>query len=97
MSIEWAGNADQTVREIAVDAPIAFLVGVGQCGTSDWSTEAGVIKLALLRGKADLDVAQTFAISKLGKGHGEKLIPTRERANTLVATIARYATIEFVV
>ena len=97
MSIEWAGDADQTVGEIAVDAPIAFLVRVGQRGTFDWATEAGVIKLAVLGGETNFDVAQAFAISELGESHGEKLIPTRERANTLVAAIARHAAIEFVV
>jgi hypothetical protein len=56
-----------------------------------------VIQLVALRGETDFDVAQAFAISKLGESHGEKLIPTRERAHTLVATIASYAAIEFVV
>jgi len=56
-----------------------------------------VIELALLRRKTNLDIAQALAISKLGESHGEKLIPTRERAHTLVATIASYATVEFLV
>ena len=88
---------NQTVSEIAVDAPVALLVGIGQRGPFDWATEAGVIKLVALRGEADFDVAQALAISKLRESHGEKLIPARERTYTLVATITGDAAIEFVV
>src|SRR6266567_8996051 len=55
------------------------------------------IKLVALSGETDFDVAQAFAISKLSESHGEKLIPTRERTDALVAPIACHATIEFVV
>lgn len=97
MSIEWTRYLDQTLGEVAIDAPVASLVGVGQGGTFDWATEAGVIKLVVLGGETDLDVAQAFSISKLGECHGEKLIPTRERPHTLVAPITCDAAIEFVV
>ena len=97
MSIEWTGDTDQTVGKIAIDAPIAGLVGVGQRGPFDWSTEASVIKLASLSRETDLDIALAFAISKLGESHGEKLIPTRERTHALVAAIACYAAVECVV
>jgi hypothetical protein len=91
MSIKRSCYLNQTVSEVAVDAPVAGLVGIGQGGTFDWAIEAAVIQLVALRGETDFDVAQAF------ESHGEKLIPTRERAHTLVATIASYAAIEFVV
>src|SRR5215211_3823667 len=97
MSIKRACYLNQTLCEVAVDAPVAFLVGVGQGGTFDWPTEAGMIKLVTLRCETNFDVAQALAISKLSERHGEKLIPTRERTHTLVAPIARHTAIEFVV
>ena len=97
MAIKGPRYLNQTLCEIAVDTPVPFLVGVGQRGALDWTTEAGVVKLLALRGQTYFDVAQAFAVRKLGKGHGEKLIPARERTHTLVATIASHATIEFVV
>ena len=50
-----------------------------------------------LRSETDFDVAQAFAISKLGESHSKKLIPTREQTHTLVAAITSDATVEFVV
>src|SRR6266566_2939765 len=97
MSIKWTRYLDQTLGQVAIDAPVASLVGVGQSGTFDRTTEAGVIKLVALSGETDFDVAQAFAISKLSESHGEKLIPTRERTDALVAPITCHATIEFVV
>jgi hypothetical protein len=57
MSIKWSCYLNHTLSEIAVDAPIAFLVGVGQGGTFDGPTEAGVIKLATLRRQTNFDIA----------------------------------------
>lgn len=54
-----------------------------------------MIEFAVLSRETHFDVA--LAISKLGESHGQKLIPTRERAHALVAAIARHAAIEFVV
>jgi len=56
-----------------------------------------MIEFAVLSRETHFDVAQALAISKLGEGHGQKLIPTRERAHALVAAIAGHAAIEFVV
>src|SRR6185295_18575893 len=97
MSIEWPCYLDQTLGEVAIDTPVASLVGIGQRSPFDWSTEAGVIELVMLGGETHFDVAQAFAISKLRESHGQKLIPTREGTNTLVAPIASHAAIEFLV
>src|SRR6266446_1074332 len=97
MSIKWTRYLDQTLSEVAIDAPVASLVGVGQSRTFDRAAEAGVIKLVALSSKTDFDIAQALPISKLSESHGKKLIPTRERTNTLVAPITGYAAIEFVV
>src|SRR4051794_3347575 len=97
MSIERLGGANQTLCEVAIDTPVARLVGIGQSGPFDWSPEAGVIELVTLRAETDFDVAQAFAISKLRESHSQELVPTRERTNTLVAVVTGYAAIEFLV
>ena len=60
MSIEWTRYLDQTLGEVAIDTPVASLVGVGQCGTFDRSAEAGVIKLVVLSGKNRLRCRVSF-------------------------------------
>jgi len=46
--------------------------------------------------QARLDVAQAFAIGQLRKGHAEELIPTRKRADLVVALIPLHAAAKFV-
>ena len=74
-----------------------MLVGIGQCRALDGTTEAAVIELATLRLQTYFDVAQALAVSKLGKGHGQELVPTRESSHALVAVVTGDAAIEFVV
>jgi cobyrinic acid a,c-diamide synthase len=97
MRIKRPCDPNQAVSKVAIDTPIAALVGIGERRPFDRTTEAGVIKLAPLGGETNFDVAQALAMRQLRESHGEKLIPTREGAHTLVATIARDATIEFFV
>src|SRR6266404_8799578 len=97
MSIKGPRYLNQTLCEIAVDAPVPFLVGVGQRGPLDWTTEASVVKLLAVCSQTYFDVAQALAISKLRESHGQKLIPTRERTHTLVALVTCHTAIEFVV
>src|SRR5215211_2143652 len=97
MRIKRPCDPNQAVGKVAIDTPIAALVGIGERCPFDRTTEAGMIKLAPLGGETNFDVAQALAMRQLRESHGEKLIPTREGAHTLVAAIARNATIEFFV
>ena len=95
--VERASDVDQSAGEIGVDSPIPMFVGIGKRGASHWSAESAVIEFAPLCGQTHFDVAKAFAIGQLGEGHCQQLIPTRERAHTLVAVVARDAAVEFVV
>jgi hypothetical protein len=47
--------------------------------------------------KAGLDVAQALAEGQLGKGHGQKLLPTRELSCAGIALIALDTAAKFAV
>jgi len=49
VGIEWAGDADQDLREVGVDPPVVALVGIGQRGARHAATEAHVVQLAAHR------------------------------------------------
>lgn len=73
--------------QIGVDAPVARFVGVGQRGAGDLAAQTQVVELRVARAQARFDVAQTFAIRELGEGQAEKLIPTGETADFVVAAV----------
>jgi hypothetical protein len=97
VGLQGAGNRNQPLRQIGVDAPVAALVGIGQRGAFDCAAKAGVIEPASLRTQAYLDVAQALAIGQLRKGHGQKLVPARQTAHPAVAVVALHAPAELVV
>src|SRR5207245_8216611 len=70
-----------------VDAPVALQVGVGQIVARDTAPKAHVIKLALVRAQAGFDVAQTLAISELGKSQTQELIQAGETLHLVVAAV----------
>ena len=49
LGVELAPNGDQAVREVVVDAPIAFLVGLRQGAAGNMTTDAEVIEFGLMR------------------------------------------------
>jgi hypothetical protein len=58
--VELERHLDETQREVAVDTPVAFLVGGGQRTPGDPATNAEVGELARMGTQADLDIAQTL-------------------------------------
>ena len=69
VGVELARLRNQSLRKIGVDAPVARLVGVGQCGAVHRRAEAHMVELVGLRRQTRLDVAQTFPVCQLCKGH----------------------------
>jgi hypothetical protein len=55
-----------------------------------------VIELGLLRPQAGFDIAQTFAISELGKGQAEELIAARKIFDVAISVIAIDTDLKFV-
>ena len=91
MGVEPPGEGDQHLGKIGEDAPIARLVGVGQCGASDVITKTQVIEFRFERTQASLDVAEAFAIGQLRERQGPELVPARKTAEALIAVITFHA------
>jgi hypothetical protein len=60
---------DQGVGKIAIDLPIAFLVGVGQIAARHMTANAEMVKFGLVRAQTNLDVTETLAEGQLREGH----------------------------
>ena len=89
VGIEPAGDADQRLRELVVDVPVARFVGVGQCAAADVAPHAQVVELGGLRAQARLDVAQALPVGQLREGHAQELVQAAEAAHIEVAAILR--------
>jgi len=73
--------SDQALREVGMDAPVAQLVGIGQCRASDRFAKTHVVELGVLGRQTHFDVAQTLAVGQLGEGHDPELLRATYRAN----------------
>jgi hypothetical protein len=96
VGVEWTGRSDQDLSEIGKDAPISFLVGVGQCASRDVASDARMIEFGLHRSEARGDVAQTLPIGELGEGHAEKLVEAREGTYPAIASVSLNTGVELV-
>ena len=86
--IEFAGHPNEAVSQIGIDTPIADLAGIGQRVPRYQAANAHVIKLVALGTQAGFDIAQTFPIGQLGKGHAEKLVEACNRLDLVVPLVA---------
>ncbi len=55
-----------------------------------------MIEFSLVAAETGLDVSEAFAISKLGKGHAEELIPAGEGLDLVVALVTLDTFLKFV-
>ena len=92
--VELSRLEDQTGGEVGIDAPVARFVGIGQRRAPYRLAKSHVVQLGRLHRKTDLDVAQAFPVSELGKGHDPKLFGTTHGANAFVAAVARDVSVE---
>jgi hypothetical protein len=88
LGVQRPRDTDQHLGEIGINAPVVSLVGVGECGARHLPAESNVIQFAAHRAKARLDVTQAFAVSQLGEGHRQILIPAREPSPVRVTAIS---------
>jgi len=79
---------DQHLCEVAINAPVANLVGMRQRVARNLPPETDVVKFGLLGAKASFDIAQAAAIGELSKQEAKELIPTREVFDVTIALIA---------
>ena len=74
VDVEAAGDMNQHLGEVGIDAPVPVFVGVGQRVSGDAPANSHVVQLRLNRSQAGFDVPKTFPVGQLGEGHAEELI-----------------------
>ena len=92
--IQFPRLSHENTGELEIDAPVSPLVGVGDVASCDGSANAHRVEKLSLRSQACLDVAQTFAVSKLSEDHAEELVASREALGHPRHRILRYASFE---
>src|SRR5262245_62071620 len=88
VDIQFARERDQFFCEIGVDSPIPNLISIGQRITRDRATDAHVVQLPWSRPQTRLDIAKTFSIRQLSKGHRRELIPAGETLDLIVSSVS---------
>ena len=76
VEIEIASDTNQHLRKIRVNAPIPVFVGSGQGASGNPAPNTHMVKPWFHCPKTGFDIAQTFSIGKLRKGHTQKLVQT---------------------
>ncbi len=71
--VEPACGADQRLRELVVDAPVALFVGIGERAAADVPPQAQMVQLGGLRAQTRFDVAQALPIGQLREGKTQVL------------------------
>ena len=74
VTIQLAGLANENLRELEEDPPIPVLVGIGDIGSGDISSDSHGVKQPGLRCQARFDVPQTFSKRELRKDHAKQLV-----------------------
>ena len=96
VAVEVAGHGNQHLSEVGVDSPVAKLLGVGEGGAGNSTSEAHMIELGLLGAQTGFDVAQTCAIGELSESSTQELIPTREIFDVAIALVSIHANLKVV-
>jgi len=96
VAVEVAGHANQHLRKVGINPPVAKLVGVGEGGAGNSTSEAHVVKLGLLGAQTGFDVAETGARGELSERQTEELIPTGEIFDVAVAPVTVDANLKLV-
>ncbi len=96
VGVHRAGDVDEHLSEVGVDAPVVRLVGIGQRRPCDLAAKAHVIELAFHRAQAGFDIAETLAERQLGKRQTKELIEAGKSAQFIIAAIASHALVELV-
>jgi hypothetical protein len=90
LGIKPPRDGDQALSEVAVNAPVACGVGIGQGVARDQvAAQAHVIELGGLGAKARFDVAQTLSVSQLREGHAQVLVEAGEALDLVFACVTR--------
>jgi hypothetical protein len=94
LGVQLTRLLDQNQTHVAIDAPVALFVGLGQRVARDSCLDAGMIELWPDRPQTNFDVAQRLSAGQLGKSHAVKVIETSERFHPMIAAISIDASFE---
>ena len=92
LRIERSCHADQTLREVGVDTPVAHAMALAKVLRATVERNSEMVEFGLLCAQTGFDVAQALSIGQLREGHAQELIQTRERLHLKFALIARHTT-----
>jgi len=81
LPIESACFGDEPAGDVAPDAPVTLLVGIGQRGAGERLRESEVIERIRVGIEAGNDVPQTLSPGQLSKDHCNELLPIAEGAD----------------
>src|SRR6266404_1819927 len=94
--VEFLGAANQHLREVRVNSPIAFFVRIGESAPRNPRANSEMIAFGRSGTQTRFDVAQTLAIRQLCEGHAKELIHARKLSYFEVAVVGSYAFVKFV-
>lgn len=86
-TIQGACFLDENVTECFVDSPIALFVRVRQRGPSDRSTQSEMIQLRWVCVETKDNTPETLAERQLSETETQKLLPTGERFDGMIAVM----------
>ena len=69
---------------------------MGQGVSGNRSANSHVVELGLKGAQAGFDIAKAFAVSQLGEGHAEELIPTGKCSDAMISPVMLDAFVELV-
>ena len=94
VGVQSPSFANQVLRKVRIQAPVALLVGVGQRTASDGTTQAHVKQGIGSCPQAVDRIAQALPKRQLCKRHAQKLIPTGEIPNASFPAVAQRKAVE---
>ena len=94
-TVQLPSLANQRLREVPPDAPVAMLVGMRQRAAGNHCAHSHMIELGLMGTKTALDVPQPFPIGELRESHAQVLVHARERLDVSLAVVSFHAADEF--
>lgn len=86
--VKFSGFRNKDLSEVGINPPVPGLIGVGKGIAGDLPPDAQVIKSGLGCPQAVLDISQAFAISELGEGHAEVLVPAGKADHLVIAVVS---------
>lgn len=92
--VKRARNPDQAMREVGIDAPVPYRIGMGQRVARHRAAKAQMVELGGLTAQTGFDVAQTLAIGQLCERHAQKLVETGKVFDLVLSVVTGNTTAE---